>query len=102
LKDEEIDRILASEEDILPSSGFHASVMEAIHREASTPPPIPFPWRRAWPGFAAAALLGAFALPLWESEQPAAVSAGASSLALAAFATVGSLLLSRRLAGERY
>ena len=32
-----------SEEEILPSSGFAASVMEAVRREAATPPPIPFP-----------------------------------------------------------
>jgi len=51
---DEIDRILSREEEILPSSGFAASVMDAIHREAAVPPPIPFPWRRAWPLLAAA------------------------------------------------
>ena len=28
--------------------------MEAIRSEAATPPPIPFPWKRALPGLAAA------------------------------------------------
>jgi hypothetical protein len=51
---EEIDRILSREEEILPSSGFAASVMDAVRREADAPPPIPFPWRRAMPLLAAA------------------------------------------------
>jgi len=38
------------EEDIVPSSGFTASVMDAIRREAAVPPPIPFPWKGALPG----------------------------------------------------
>ncbi|HXR40660.1 MAG TPA: hypothetical protein VN776_16270 [Terracidiphilus sp.] len=46
-----IDEILFSEEEILPSSGFLAAVMERVEREASAPPPIPFPWKRALPGF---------------------------------------------------
>lgn len=56
---DEFDRIM-SEEEILPSSGFAASVMEAVRREAAAPPPIPFPWKRALPGavFAAATLIG--------------------------------------------
>lgn len=55
--DDELDRILMSaEQDILPSSGFARSVMEAVQNEASAPPPLPFPWKRALPGVAAAAL----------------------------------------------
>jgi hypothetical protein len=56
---DELDRVLSrslSEEEIVPSSGFTASVMEAVRREATEPPPIPFPWRRALPGVAAAGL----------------------------------------------
>jgi len=45
----EIDRVLSREDDIFPSSGFAASVMEAVRRESTAPPPIPFPWKRAWP-----------------------------------------------------
>ena len=45
-----IDRILATEEDLVPSSGFLASVMERVHDEAAAPAPIPFPWKRAIPG----------------------------------------------------
>jgi hypothetical protein len=47
---EEIDRILSREDEILPSSGFVVSVMEAVRREAAAPLPIPFPWKRALPG----------------------------------------------------
>ncbi len=53
---DEIDRILSREEEVLPSSGFSASVMEAVRREAALPPPIPFPWTRALPGLLVAAL----------------------------------------------
>ena len=42
-----IDRVLASEEPIVPSSGFLAAVMERIEDESRTPAPIPFPWKRA-------------------------------------------------------
>ena len=51
----DLDRILSKEEEILPSSGFATAVMDAVQREASTPPPIPFPWKRALPGLAVAA-----------------------------------------------
>ncbi len=54
--DVEIDRVLSREDDILPSSGFAASVMDAVQREAATPPPIPFPWKRAMPGLVVAVL----------------------------------------------
>lgn len=55
MNDDELERIL-SEEEILPSSGFTASVMDAVRREAQTPAPIPFPWKRALPGMIVAAL----------------------------------------------
>jgi hypothetical protein len=47
---DDIDRVLSNEDSIVPSSGFAASVMEAVRREEETPPPIPFPWQRALPG----------------------------------------------------
>lgn len=53
---DDMDRILSCEAQIAPSSGFTAAVMDAVRREAATPPPIPFPWKRALPGMAAAAL----------------------------------------------
>ena len=56
---ESMDRILATEEELVPSSGFLASVMERVQEEASAPPPIPFPWLRAIPALVlATAVLG--------------------------------------------
>ena len=52
---EEVDRILSKQEEILPSSGFANSVMQAVRQEAAVPPPIPFPWKHALPGIVAAA-----------------------------------------------
>jgi|ERR1700693_2072887 hypothetical protein len=52
----ELDRILSEQEEITPSSGFAASVMDAVRREAAAPPPIPFPWKRALPGLLAVCL----------------------------------------------
>jgi len=51
----EIDQILASEEELIPTSGFLSSVMERVEEEAAVPPPLPFPWRRLAPGIALAA-----------------------------------------------
>ena len=58
--DEEIDRVLSRDDEILPSSGFAVSVMDAVRREAAAPPPIPFPWKRALPGL----VVAGFALAL--------------------------------------
>jgi hypothetical protein len=43
----EISHILASEEELLPSSGFVSSVMEQVRHEAALPAPPPFPWVKA-------------------------------------------------------
>ena len=56
MNNDEVDRILAKRDDIQPSSGFAASVMEAVREEAAAPPPIPFPWKRALPMLMFAAL----------------------------------------------
>ena len=63
--DDDIDRILSRDAEIVPSSGFASSVMDAVRQEASAPPAIPFPWKRALPGvivavvaFASAVILG--------------------------------------------
>lgn len=52
-----LDRILATEEELLPSSGFLASVMERVQEEAAAPAPIPFPWKRAIPGMVLAVIV---------------------------------------------
>jgi hypothetical protein len=46
-----LDAILAAEEALVPSSGFLAAVMEHVKEESRAPAPIPFPWKRALPGF---------------------------------------------------
>ena len=54
----EIDRILATEDALVPSSGFLAAVMDRVREEAAAPAPIPFPWKRVLPG--AIVMVGAF------------------------------------------
>ena len=56
VENEEFDHILSREDEIFPSSGFAASVMDAVRREAAAPKPIPFPWKRAVPGLVIAGL----------------------------------------------
>jgi hypothetical protein len=51
IESDPIHRILASEEPIVPSSGFLSAVMECVENEWRAPAPIPFPWKRALPGF---------------------------------------------------
>lgn len=58
----QINRILSREDEILPSSGFAVSVMDAVRREAAAPPPIPFPWKRALPGLVVGGLVLAVVL----------------------------------------
>jgi len=87
-----VDRILSREDDILPSSGFVLSVMEAVRQEAATPPPIPFPWTRALPGLMAlgVALIALVSLIVRQVRVPNAVTpaspivADASAMLLAA------------------
>ena len=45
----EIGHILAGEDELLPSSGFAASVMDRVRQEAALPAPLPFPWKKAIP-----------------------------------------------------
>ena len=52
MKPEEVDCVPAEEADIVPSSGFVATVMEAVTAEAAAPP-LTFPWKRAFPLVAA-------------------------------------------------
>ena len=56
MRHDEVDHILSTEREIIPSSGFVTSVMDAVRHDAAAPPPIPFPWMRALPGLCAAGL----------------------------------------------
>jgi hypothetical protein len=57
MRDDDLDRILSKEQEILPSSGFVTSVMDAVRRETAAPRPIPFPWKRALPGLCVAGVV---------------------------------------------
>jgi hypothetical protein len=112
-----IEHILATEEELAPSSGFLASVMEQVHEEATAPQPIPFPWKRAVPGILLATGVfgwGAFELVRLGLPTLGGLSAPTPHLsaamgqaleetgwvALALGASLLSWLLSRRLAGS--
>ena len=41
---DELDRILAADDSVVPSSGFTARVMAAVDAAATEAPPLPFPW----------------------------------------------------------
>ena len=73
-----MNRILSRDDEILPSSGFAASVMQAVRREAAAPPPIPFPWKRALPGVVVAGLVLARILVVGISDISRLISASAS------------------------
>lgn len=72
---DELHRALSAEEEIMPSSGFVANVMDAVRAEATAPPPIPFPWKLAIPGLAAwACIITGLALVVvrqWRDPIPA-------------------------------
>lgn len=113
---EKLDRILADEEELVPSSGFLAAVMERVESEDAAPAPIPFPWKRALPGFVVGAgvmgwaavemagqvhLTGGLALPM--VHLPAAVVQGmeqAGWVALALGLAWAGWMLARRMAGR--
>jgi hypothetical protein len=112
-----LDRILAAEEELLPSSGFLASVMERVQEEAAAPQPIPFPWKRAIPGILLATIVlggGAVELVRFILSAVREISlapprlpvvavrpiSGVGWLVLALAVSLFSWLLSRRLAGR--
>ena len=47
---DDVDRILAHDTEVVPSTLLVQHVMEAVRREAAIPQPIGFPWHRALPG----------------------------------------------------
>jgi hypothetical protein len=112
-----IDRILAADDQLVPSSGFLATVMERVREETAAPPPIPFPWKRTIPGLVfVTCVLGWIIFKLIQQGLPIVstlpltiphLSAAAERpleqagwVALALGASLLSWLLSRRLAGR--
>lgn len=112
MKPDDLDRLLADHEEIVPSSGFSASVMDLVMREASTPPAIPFPWKRALPGLLSflvamlAIVVGSTLVGIWQSvdavrpivEGVTSTSGEVNWIAAAVMVTVASLAWSWRLA----
>jgi hypothetical protein len=45
--DDDLDHLLESHDEIVPSSGFTDAVMAAVRHEAWKTPPLRFPWARA-------------------------------------------------------
>jgi hypothetical protein len=110
---EDLDRLLSNQEDIVPSSGFVANVMDAVERAASTPPPIPFPWKYALPGLTACLIaLAALAFLALRSPAPRAAPAlaaaieglraiGAGWIAVALLVSAASIFFPMRAVGSR-
>jgi hypothetical protein len=65
MKDDDLDHLLMEREEIVPSSGFLASVMEAVQQEATAPAPIPFPWKWALPGLIVAVSITVGMITRW-------------------------------------
>ena len=47
MTNDDLDHLLESHDDIVPSSGFTDAVMAAVRHEAWETPPLRFPWERA-------------------------------------------------------
>jgi hypothetical protein len=47
MTNDDLDHLLESHDDIVPSSGFTNAVMAAVRHEAWETPPLRFPWERA-------------------------------------------------------
>ena len=119
MRNDDIDDVLSTDETIVPSPGFTASVMQAVRREALSPPPIPFPWKRALPGlvsmgpaivlgvarlaggFGAQASTGSSLAELMAPAIHAAERAEAQLIVLALLLSLASVMLSMRLAARR-
>lgn len=119
MTNQDLDRILSREDEIFPSAGFTARVMESVRSEATAPPPIPFPWKRALPGLVAVGVaLGAVLVGLAEvvngaravpsaametmvirSLLHATLNAGLGPIVFALLVSLAALKLSMRLAG---
>lgn len=62
---DDLDCVLRETEEIAPSSGFVASVMEAVREEVAVPAPIAFPWKWALPGLIVSVVLALGLIARW-------------------------------------
>lgn len=110
-----LDGILASDDELVPSSGFLAAVMERVREEDRMPAPIAFPWKRAVPGLVLACGVFGWAgeelvrvgvpamrgISLSPPQVPVSIALPlqqAGWVALALGVSLGSWLLARRIA----
>ncbi|HTB99019.1 MAG TPA: hypothetical protein VK716_18565 [Terracidiphilus sp.] len=117
MNDDALDRMLAGEDELLPSSGFVSAVMDRVRAEAVAPAPIPFPWKRVLPGLVVVGAglcwggveLVRLSLTAIHTNAPAQISLPAISVqalqatgwaALALGAALVSWVLSRRIARD--
>ena len=77
---DDFDRLL-SDDEIVPSSGFVARVMDAVRGEAAATPAIPFPWSRAVPVIALVSVVVGF-FAMGDSGAESVVPPAATSLTL--------------------
>jgi hypothetical protein len=88
---DELDRILSEEHSITTPLGFSRRVMAAVQQEATTPAPIPFPWRHALATLAAM-VIAVIACRLFPGSLPPWVAAPAA-LAQRAFTRIDPMVL---------
>jgi hypothetical protein len=112
LNPDALDRILL-EDALVPSSGFAASVMQAIEEQAVQPAPIPFPWKLALPGLVALLVVVVVAVRLivtslhssatinLDSTLVQTIGRQAGTIVLALAGAFACLVLTQRLAGGR-
>jgi hypothetical protein len=62
MTNDDLDHLLESHDDIVPSSGFTDAVMAAVRHEAWETPPLRFPWERATLGPLMAVLVVGFSV----------------------------------------
>ena len=71
MRDDELDRTFSAEQGIVPSVNFARNVMARVRMEATAPPPMPFPWKRALPGLVLCVLfLAAMSIPAFLRSAP--------------------------------
>ncbi len=80
MTDNELNRALGEEGELVPSSGFAHAVMQRVLSEATAPPRLAFPWVRALPGLVVGvAALAMMLFAVWERRGIDAVRLGTGS-----------------------
>lgn len=86
-----LDHILSNDRDVIPSSQFVSHVMTCVHREASIPAPLPFPWRHVMPGLAvclaALACMAVLAISQFRASYPVTAPVSSTFLNLVGVAS---------------